>query len=199
MLSTKVRQARLHAVDCQRLMWQSPSKFLKRAGSGGRLKEQGIISATSGLLLSPRVLLSNCDPTLEREMVTLLQSQSCEVLLTADHHQTLIRIQAGDVDVLVLDLGMHPLESMLFSSEFQLAHLRSRTLILARSLEQAILATEAQADGVLMQPVEPDLLGKVIHQLLPGTGHIACPRRGCLSAAPVFEGSLSTRYSRINE
>ncbi len=155
--------------------------------------------ARSRLSLSPRVLLSTSDSTLEKEIAAALKSQACEVMLAADCHQTLSRIQAGDVDVLVLDLEIDPREFSQLPSEFRLADLGCRTLVLARSLEQAILATEAQAHGVLMKPLDPNQLGRVIHNLLPGRGPEVTDERESPSTIPVVEGLPSLRRSRIHE
>jgi DNA-binding response OmpR family regulator len=155
--------------------------------------------ASTALRLSPRVVVSSCDPRLEREVVAAFQSQSCEVLLAAEHRQALGRVVAGEVDVLVVDLGIYSGELSEFASEFKHSDLRCRTLVLAHSLEQAILAMEAQADGVLMPPVDPHQLRKVIHNLLTGTGQSACAWRGRIRAASDFTGRISLGHSRIHE
>ncbi len=153
----------------------------------------------SGWPLNPRVLLSSGDPSSERETLAALQSQSCEVLLAAGRRQTLGRIHAGDVDVLVLDFAVHSRKFSQFASEFRLGELPCRTLVLAHSLEQAILATEAQADGVLVKPLDPNHLRSMIRNLLLWRGSTAPAEREQRRTVSVFGGPPTLRHSRINE
>jgi DNA-binding response OmpR family regulator len=122
--------------------------------------------ARLGLPVSPRVLLLGSDPTLERDMVAALRSESCEVSLAADCRQALNITRTSHVDVLVLDFNSQSREFSQLASEFSFAKRRCRTLVLTGSLEQLTLASETRVDGVLMKPLDPNHLRTVIHLLM---------------------------------
>jgi DNA-binding response OmpR family regulator len=118
------------------------------------------------LPVKPRVLLWSSDPTLERDMVAALRSETCEVFLAADRRQALNIARTGGADVLVLDFNTQSREFSPPASKCSLTKRACRTLVLADSLEQLTFASETQADGVLMKPLDPGHLRTVIHNLM---------------------------------
>ena len=116
--------------------------------------------------VKPRVLLLGSDPTLERNMVAALGSETCEVLWSADCRQALDLTRTSQVDVLVLDFNIHSREFSQLASKCRFAERGCRTLVLADSLEQVALADETLVHGVLMKPLDPTHVRTVIDGLL---------------------------------
>ena len=95
-------------------------------------------------------------------MVAALRSESCEVTLATNRRQAL-GITRGHLDVLVLDFAIH-------SQEFsQPPSSPCRTLVLADSLEQLILALEKRVDAALVKPLDPTQVRVAIRNLLGGS------------------------------
>ena len=145
--------------------------------------------------LSPmksRVLLLCSDPTLERNMVAALGSETCEVLWSADCCQALDITRTSQVDVLVLDFNIHSREFSQLASKCRFAERGCRTLVLADFLEQVALADETLVDGVLVKPLDPAHVRTAIHGLLGARGR-ALTASGHPEAAPLTEARPSKR------
>jgi DNA-binding response OmpR family regulator len=117
-----------------------------------------------------RVLLLQDGPVVEATLAEGLRAESYELLVGSDRHQAIGTFRAGDIDSLVIDLEipseeLEQLVAMLNDGE-PLGH----SLVIVRSLEQLILASEAGAEIVLIKPLESNLIGRVMDYLLLGRG-----------------------------
>ena len=113
-----------------------------------------------------RVLLWVSDLSLENDLVATLQSEGCEVMLVPDCAQALDIMGAGCVDVLVLESSVHPGQIPRLATHLRFGKRRFQTLVLAGSIEQLALASETQADAVLMKPASSSQVRTVIRMLL---------------------------------
>jgi DNA-binding response OmpR family regulator len=112
--------------------------------------------------MKARVLLWCNRPPLDGHLVAALRSEICELTLATDRRRAQGIACSGHFDVLVLDFESN-------SREFpQLAARSCRTLVLAESLEQLILALETRVDAALMKPFDPQQVRTVIRWLLGG-------------------------------
>lgn len=155
--------------------------------------------ARMGSPVKMRVLLLGSDSTLGRDVVATLRFESCDVFSAADFPQALAITRAGDIDLLVLDLGTHPKGLRQLASQSSLAGSCRRTLIVADSLERLTLASETRVDGVLIKPIDPTQAIRVIHNLLGGVREHALTETGRSNTAP-FSEDLRPQYGwRIDE
>src|SRR5579864_2210742 len=103
--------------------------------------------ARMGSPVKMRVLLLGSYSTLGRDVVATLRLESCDVFSAADFPQALTITRAGDIDLLVLDLGTHSKGLQQLASQSSLAESCRRILIVADSLERLTLASETRVAG----------------------------------------------------
>jgi DNA-binding response OmpR family regulator len=152
-----------------------------------------------GLPVKTRVLLLGCDSTQGSDMVATLRFEGCDVFSTADFPETLARISAGDIDVLVLDYRSHSQWFQQLSSKLSLGEACCRTLVLADSLEQLTLASETDVDGVLIKPLDTNQVRTVVRKLLTRS-RISVPIERSRSDIASFSEGLPSRFDwEINE
>ncbi len=155
--------------------------------------------ARIGLPVKTRVLVLGNDSTLGRDVVATLRYESCDIFSVADFREALVITRAGDIDVLVLDLGSHSKALQQLASQFSLTERCRRTLVLADSLEQLTFASETRVDGVLIKPLDPNQVRTVFRNLLAGACIRAPIQRSRPGIAPFLEALPSRGDWGVNE
>jgi DNA-binding response OmpR family regulator len=121
--------------------------------------------AKSFMLGKPRVLLLEADRVLETTAEGL-RSEGYEVMVVPNRSQAIESLRAGDIDALVINLDIPSTKLRQLVARLTVGEPRGRTLVIVRSLEQLILASEAGADVSLIGPLAANRIGKVMKNLL---------------------------------
>jgi DNA-binding response OmpR family regulator len=139
-----------------------------------------------------RVLLLGDDPGLESSVAPALQAEGYEAFLVANSTRALELARVKGFDVLVLDLDFHCHEVRQLMAQLRAAEPRCHVLVFARSLEELALASETEADAVLMRPLDSTRIATVLNKLLSGLRMETLARwcnpddTGAFSELPIF-------------
>jgi DNA-binding response OmpR family regulator len=115
----------------------------------------------------PRVLLLEVDRVLETTTTTEgLRAEGYEVLVVPNWSQAIESFRTGNIDAVVINLDIPSRKLKQLVATLTAGEPHARTLVIARSLEQLILASEAGADISLIGPLDSTRIGKVMKNLL---------------------------------
>ena len=134
-----------------------------------------------------RVLLLDDDPTSESSAAVALRAENYQVFLACNCRQAVEIYRTVGIELVVLNSAFQTEALREMIAMVSAGDQPCPILVIARSLEQLVLARDGGADAVLIKPIELSRLGTVVNNLLAGGGlHALAERRHQDNLAPAW-------------